>query len=309
MVLAAANTKFPLGVNTDAEYTAFRGGSTVLNFAGGVAAAKARYGITIQSPTPYTQAQLKAVLSVPGRAYAVAGKLSNFALGHAIRRWAPSFGGFHAVCVIPLGGGLVLWLDPMAPRGFAGDKVTVADVADVFAFGNYPNDARYLEVAGVGYKTNELPFIGADGKPALASVSFIPGKKVRGWALDGTYEDYTVPAGGSSAPADTTAAILQEPRKAPQGGYNTDGTVGNRPFVHITAGLFADHPYIVHVKSSTFDPGIVINPPPPPTSGGVPPADAQKMAKQAAHDAAADVAVQADVKLVTEYAAETYPAP
>ena len=147
MVLVASGfMAFPLGIYTHEERRAFRGGDARLNFAGGVASAAARYGVTIQSPFPYDQQGLQAALAAPGNAYAVAGRTANFPAGHLIRRWDPAFAGFHAVCVIPQGNGQVLWLDPLAPMGFAGDTVSVTDVTNVFAAGNYPNDARCLPV-------------------------------------------------------------------------------------------------------------------------------------------------------------------
>lgn len=144
VIVASGFTAFPLGAYTVEEARAFRDGDARLNFSGPVEHALSRYGITVQSPAPYSQTGLREALSTPGRAYAVAGRTANFPAGHSIRRWDPVFAGFHAVCVIPLGGGLCRWLDPLAYTGFAGDTVSVADVVDTFAAGNYPNDARYL---------------------------------------------------------------------------------------------------------------------------------------------------------------------
>lgn len=144
VVVASGFTAFPLGAYTHEERRAFRGSDSRLNFSGGVDAAVARYGVSIVSPAPYTQAGLQAALATPGKAYAVAGQLANFPAGHPIRRHDPGFTGFHAVCVIPKGNGEVLWLDPLAPMNYAGDTIPAAWVTDTFAITNYPNDARYL---------------------------------------------------------------------------------------------------------------------------------------------------------------------
>jgi hypothetical protein len=135
---------FPLGAYTHAERRAFRGTSAILNFSGPVAAAQARYGITVVRPAPYSPEELRAALRIPGRVYAVAGRLANYPAGHPRRRWDPTFAGFHAVAVQTFGNDLGRWLDPLAPMGFAGDSIDIDEVVDVFAVGNYPNDARYL---------------------------------------------------------------------------------------------------------------------------------------------------------------------
>jgi hypothetical protein len=149
VIVASGFTAFPLGAYTHAERNAFRGGDTRLNFGGPVDRALARYSVNVVSPTPYSQSGLQAALAARGNAFAVAGRTANFPAGHPIRRWDPTFSGFHAVCVIPFGNGQVLWLDPLAPMGFVGDVIPASDVTNVFALGNYPNDARYLPVSMV----------------------------------------------------------------------------------------------------------------------------------------------------------------
>jgi hypothetical protein len=148
---------FPLGAYTHPERRAFRGTSAILNFSGPVAAAQARYGITVVRPAPYSPEELRAALRIPGRVYAVAGRLANYPAGHPRRRWDPTFAGFHAVAVQTLGDDVGRWLDPLAPMGFAGDSIDVDEVVDVFAVGNYPNDARYLEVAEDAMKLQGTP--------------------------------------------------------------------------------------------------------------------------------------------------------
>ena len=228
MVLVASGyTGFPLGAYTAAEAQAFRGGDSRLHFGGPVDRALNRYRVTVQSPTPYSQAGLRAALATPGAAYAVAGRTANFAAGHPIRRWDPVFSGFHAVCVIPLGGGLCLWLDPLAYTGYAGDTVTVSDITDIFAAGNYPNDARYLNITLGGDMTTIVAaevFSGGN-RP----VDFVAGP-VTGYHLDGSSRVFTIGTGGSWARARARCDITQSDGRAPNG----------YPFVQMVDGIFAD---------------------------------------------------------------------
>ena len=246
LCVGAGNTKWPLGVYTDAELLAFNGGSTVFNFSGGVAAAKSRYGITIQSPTPYSQSQLLAALNIPGRVYGIAGKLANYPAGHARRRWAPTFEGFHAVAVVTLGGGKAIWLDPMAPMRFAGDTIDIIEVANTFALGNYPNDARYVEGGDMTTIVNATQFLGLDGKPAVRTVSFKPGTYTA-YRLDGTTKPYTL-AAASSASSDARCTILQSDNKAPKGSG----------WIRIVSGVWAGM-YMVEIQ-----PGVAVAPDPVP---------------------------------------------
>jgi len=139
-------------------------------------------------------------------------------------------------------------------------------------------------------------FIGSDGKPAPAIIHFEAGVKVYGYALDGTIEYFTAGAGGSQAPADAMCFITQTPDRSPLG-----------QTVRITAGVFADHPYVGWPQ-----PGLTMTAPPPPTGGGITPEEAKKLAdaaaKKSAHDAALDVANQAGVPIVSKFAEEKYPA-
>lgn len=261
------NTKWPLGHHTEAERKAFRAGDPRLNFAGGVEHAKSRYGITVASPTPYSQAQLKTALSTNGRIFAVAGKLANFPAGHRLRRWAPTFSGFHAVTVVPLGGGAVTWLDPLAPMGYAGERATAAEVADVFALGNYPNDARYMTAAGDDSMTivTYTPF--PEGNRTWTANT---AKVYTGYKPDGTTKKVQLNA-GSKAPASGTATIQQNPAKSPNGSG----------FVLLAAGTLEGY-YMVRTD------GTVAAPPPPPSG------DTAKAKKEGAAEAA---------KAAAEYAA------
>jgi hypothetical protein len=292
MVLAGAGVKFPLGLNTDAEYLAFRGGSGVLNFAGGVAAALTRYGVRVNSPTPYTQAGLAAALARPGFVFAVAGKLSNFPVGHPRRRWAPSFTGFHAVAMVTLGGGQVQWLDPMAPRNFAGDTIPVAEVVNVFAASNYPNDARWMPLAAGG--TNMPVIESMQGYPDGAVIRFQHGKAYQFFAFD--------PATGARSSWSWTAPAtgnLDVPTEA------LVDLTGEGPAHFIPKIYTAPSGWHTNAYLPTGYEAVTL--PPPPATGGITPAQAAALAKQAAHKAAADVAAQVGDPIVVKYAADTYP--
>ena len=146
VLVGAGNEDWPLGIYTEAERKAFRGGDPRLNFSGGIAHAKSRYGIAIHTRPRFSQAELTTALGIPDRVFAVAGKLANFPAGHTLRRWQPSFLDFHAVAVRTRGNGTATWLDPLAPMRFTGDTVSVSDVAEIFARGNFPNDACFMEL-------------------------------------------------------------------------------------------------------------------------------------------------------------------
>ena len=246
VIVGSGFSAFPLKPYTEPERKAFRHNDPRLNFAGGVQRARERYGLTVASPTPYSQGQLRTALSAPGRVFAVAGKLSNFPQGHKLRRWAPNFTGSHAVAVMPLGNGQVLWLDPLAPNLYAGDTVAVTEVADRFCLGNYPNDARYMALGD-----------NAPVSESIATVTLYPdgvrtwsakGGNLIGYRLDGSTKTLQL-AAGSTAHADGTATITQDPQRAPQGSG----------FIRVTDGALAGY----YLLRGSVD-GPVPNPPPEP---------------------------------------------
>lgn len=104
-------------------------------------AVRRRYGIRMRPIADGSRAGLLATLAVPNLALTLPGRLSHFPAGHRLRRWDPGFEGGHEVCVVTLGGGAAWWGDPLAPMGYAGDRVTIAEAA---AFAWYPNDARMV---------------------------------------------------------------------------------------------------------------------------------------------------------------------
>jgi hypothetical protein len=125
---------------------------------------------------------------------------------------------------------------------------------------------------------NATMFLGADGKPAPRSVAFAPGTYT-GYALDGRTKVVTIGGTGSSASADATCVITQQPDRSPHG--NT---------IRIINGAFATAgcPYIGYPA-----PGITVAPGPPP-SGGFTQAQVDAAVKAAKHSASAAVAAAAD---------------
>jgi hypothetical protein len=139
-------TRFPLGAYTDAERDALEmaaEGPVVTDTGSSFPiidkGALKRYGVRLRQIPDGSSLGLRAKLSQAGRALAMAGTYGHLVAGHSLRRWQPTFTGGHAVCAVPLGGGRVLWLDPLAPDDHPGD---LTDVATAMAFAFIPNDAR-----------------------------------------------------------------------------------------------------------------------------------------------------------------------
>lgn len=88
-----------------------------------------RYGIKMHALPDDSEATLRKFLTTPGYAFLLQGSMGNLPVGHPLRRWEPQFGGGHAVCVIT--GTQPRWLDPLGPKGFAGD---LADIDTVLRF-------------------------------------------------------------------------------------------------------------------------------------------------------------------------------
>lgn len=121
--------------------------------------------------------------------------------------------------------------------------------------------------ANVTTLVDAVKFLGPDGKPAPRSIGFAGGVTFTGYALDGTTKPWKAGAGGSSAPSDARCTITQSDNKAPKGSG----------WIRITAGVFADHPYLVEAQ-----PGLTVPPDPPMGGGGgVPPADVAKAVAEA----------------------------
>lgn len=100
-----------------------RGGTNIQQLA---AAAVVRYRI----PLPRRVAGYLAIWNAlkPGYGAAVAGSMGAFPDGHRLRRHAPRFEGSHAVYVQrETTTDRVLWIDPLAPSGYAGEWVSRDD--------------------------------------------------------------------------------------------------------------------------------------------------------------------------------------
>lgn len=144
-------TAFPLGIYTVAEREALERSDSQPDEVGAsefdiTEAVRNRYKLALRVPT----ASLGTSLNTAGIAMTVGGSNGRFPAGHFLRRWDPGFAGLHEVCVIPLGGGRSLWLDPLAPWRYAGDIVNNTTVLS-WAFGGtsyrYVKQDEFLEVS------------------------------------------------------------------------------------------------------------------------------------------------------------------
>lgn len=151
MVLVyAGKTEYPLGIYTGAERNALESSDDRPDGQGATfrdtdVAVRRRYGVTMHSPAGgrINTAGLRQLLQAPGRAYALAGL--NAKLPRSATNWDTGFAGAHAVCVIPNGKGGVLWLDPLAPAGFAGQTVPVEEVLTwAAALNGDSHDPRFM---------------------------------------------------------------------------------------------------------------------------------------------------------------------
>jgi hypothetical protein len=157
----AGKTDYPLGIYTVAERNALDAaddrpdntGATLDGSLPGVGwldkQVANRYGVTMRRLPDDSEATLRKYLTTPGYALLLQGSMGNLPVGHPLRRWQPEFGGGHAVCVIS--GTQPRWLDPLGPKGFAGD-LTDADTILRFAWDG-AKYSRYLkkdELAGAG---------------------------------------------------------------------------------------------------------------------------------------------------------------
>jgi hypothetical protein len=277
VVVGSGFTAFPLKAYTEPERKAFRGSDPRLNFAGGIEKAKARYGVTITSPPAFmTPTAFKTLLNRPGLVVAVAGKLANFPTGHPLRRWQPAFLDFHAVAVVTLGNGKVVWLDPLAPNLYAGDAATVADVADTFARGNYPNDARYMKIGGSMPNIENIP----QGYPAGTKLVLEVGS-YQGWnySAGGVKQPFTVTLTKRSS-VDTTALVK----------FVGESAAFYVPRIYVAPTGYRDDAYLV--PKSAADPQVVL-PPAPPAPDGISPEElAEEKAKSKAEGVAEGAAAR-----------------
>jgi len=137
-------------------------------------AARTRYGVRLRRIPDGSLAGLRKKLETPGIALSMAGTYAHLRPEHdqRLRRWQPSFGGGHMVCVIPQEDGRLLWLDPLALRDFGGD---LTDVETALAFAYIPSDAHEAAINEFGTTIREMPMIrfkaeGWTTKPAGAQL-------------------------------------------------------------------------------------------------------------------------------------------
>lgn len=122
-------TVFPLGIYTDKEREALERSDDQPDETWSTddilaVAVQRRYGLTLRP----LDIELDPALDRIGTALVLIGVNGRLPAGHTLRRWDPGFIGGHAVTVIPKGAGKVLWLDPEAPMGYAGDTTDTATV-------------------------------------------------------------------------------------------------------------------------------------------------------------------------------------
>ena len=182
VLVAAGKVDYPLGIYTRAECNALedhdsRPNDTGATFADTDTAVRNRYGVTMHYDGRISSSSLRSRLNATGRAYALAGLNANMPAG--VTNWDPGFTGAHAVCVIPQGGGRVLWLDPLAPDRFAGESATVDEVVSWAASLNGDShDPRYLALGELAHEVDPLQWLD-DAKPYTAVVSLAAGQPIR----------------------------------------------------------------------------------------------------------------------------------
>lgn len=166
-------TRFPRGAYTQAERDALTltaglvpGDGVGTVFPPIDTALTKRYGVTLRSRPITTSASLRALLTPAGNAFVLAGNYKRFPAGHARRRWQPNYFLGHALCVVTLGGGKILWLDPLADAGHPGDITTISD-ALLFAWTQWVTmEVKAGEFAPKEAKMDQLPYF----KPAEGTV-------------------------------------------------------------------------------------------------------------------------------------------
>ena len=161
-------TDFPLGIYTDQEREALERSDDQPDETWSTddilaVAVKRRYGLTLRP----LDIELDPALDRVGTALVLIGVNGRLAAGHTLRRWDPDFIGGHAVTVIPKGAGKVLWLDPEAPMGYAGD---ITDTATVLRWASGRASARVVR-EGEYEETAMLPIYDAAPRDQLVDLA------------------------------------------------------------------------------------------------------------------------------------------
>lgn len=221
-LIYAGYTNFPEGIYTSAEREVFESSDDRKDETGATLpdielATQRRYGKAYhQLPDDYPNT-LASFLGTEGYAFIIQGQWNDALVPrtHWLRRWQPSYTGGHAVCVVTLGGGKVLWLDPMATDQYSGDVTDVATVMKFAwkgrAYSRYLKRDELLETEPVTTLT-VVPFSGQ------RVVRFAAGQTVNGWdpAKDKAVKSIT-PTKDTWAHADATVYVEQDPKRAPNG--------------------------------------------------------------------------------------------
>lgn len=244
MAVAGGGYAFGATLNTDAEREAFERSQTLRapeaggNFTAADQATTNRYGIQLH-PT----SDLAGLLARPGLAIAVAG--SNDRLPTRLRRWDPTFSGGHAATVVTLAPAGLLWLDPEAPMGYAGEPISAAEL---LAWWNKAG-VRYVALGELAPMIVTLTLF-----PAPRKVAFAGGRTFVGYNATtlARAKQLAVGAGGSSAAADASVLIAPPPAWAPDGRA-----------LRISSGYFAGT--YLGLGGLTLSPA---PPPPPPDCSG-----------------------------------------
>jgi len=198
-LVIAGHQRWPLGAFTNAERWAFEASQTIKpqgasgNFTACDQAAANRYG---PARVMRTVTDLRALLATPGLILAVAGL--NARLVARLRHWQPAYADGHAAAIMTLGPAGLLWLDPMAPMGYAGEPISAAELLTWWN----GNPVRYLALRELTVTTITKTIF-----PSRV-VSFAPGT-YRGYdpATLLATKSITIGAGGSSAHATAHAVF------------------------------------------------------------------------------------------------------
>jgi hypothetical protein len=207
-----------------------------------------RYGVRMHRLPDDTDATLRKFISTPGYAFLLQGTMGSFPAGHKLRIWQPSFTGNHAVCVVTLGNGKVLWLDPLAPNRNAGTTATVHE-AMTFAwtgstYSRYLKQDELLTVPNTGISggTEPMTTVTIATYPAARVIRFKGGTTYQAWdpAKSSPAKSIT-PTRDSWAHADASVQVTHDPQHVPNGWFH-----------RMSDGIFAG--LLIFQRDVTIDP-------------------------------------------------------
>lgn len=239
------------------------------------------YGVALRGPS--VTSSKAAFLARPGLGFCLTG------IGSPAGAQAGTF--MHevfAICV-PDGRSLAVF-DPLLPAGAVPVNRSIARMA-VWMKGLGANDVR--EVAKGELAAGDAMIENLHGLPNGSSVQIVPGRP---------YQFFGFENGARWSSAHTFPSASSA---------GTEGIVdlAGEPPAYFLPSCYVGAPGMkknVYLPTQYVQKDELYVPTPPPS--GISPEEAAKIAKNAAHAAAKDVAEQADITLVTTYAAEKYPA-